>query len=760
MRGDHANSPDQADEAEGALTLDRAISAVHKRLKLVVALPITAVILASAVLFAIPNRYDASAVVQIDPRQRSITNLDSVVSDLKGDQPTIESEVEIIRSRPVILKVIETLDLRHDPEFAAPALSSRLMRFLGLSTSSLPTDPIDEPAPQPVDQRDDLIHLDVPGSSKPGRDEVAATVFDRLKISRVRNTLLIDIKFSSSDAIKAAHIANTVAEVYLTEQLQSKTGAAASATRLLEQKLNEMRTKVSDAERKVEQWKALNGVFDTEGQVLSEKQLARLMEQTVNARNTTSEAKAKFDQAQKLARQGDHGDALVEVLESHTVRLLKEQLANATRRAAELASKYGPRHPEIIKSRAEVADAERQVRGEIDRLVSNLKNEAEVAEARERQLSQSLSQLKEQQIISKDSGVDLNDLQREAATSKQLFEALLARYKQTAETQGFQLPDARMVEQAVVPLFPAAPKRKQLAFMAAVAGLILAIGLALLLEVMAPGIARSEDIARTLDLDHLSSVPAMAATETAAAPGKAVRLIVAEPSSIYADAIRNVRRELDQRRNYAGPRIILVTSSMPGEGADIIASNLAHHISMTSGSSLLVDGDLRLQPLTRQLAADRQRGLLDQLASGEPFEAAILRDGLTGLHFLPATGPAPSQISIPEALSSRLMASGLRSLTARFDTIIISAPPLLPVIDARILADLADQIVFVMTWQRTPKQIAKKALNLLGANQHKIAGVILNDVAEDQLEDYGALATLLGRSPRTAAAQYRRREAA
>ncbi len=723
------------DEGGGALSLDRAISAVRKRAKLVVALPIVASTLVAALVWMMPNRYDASAIIQIDPRHKSITNIDTVVSDLKGDQPTIESEVEIVRSRPIILQVIETLGLRDDPEFSSPPLSARLLSTLGVSAAPAAITRPARPLAKPHDQIADIISLDEPGSSRPERDEVAVAFTNKLKVMRVRNTLLIDIRYSASDAVKAARIANTIAETYLKDQLDSKTRAAATAAGLLETKIDEMRIKVADAERKVEQWKAANGYFDTEGQVLSEKQLARLMEQTVVARNATSEAQAKYLQAQKLAKAGDGGTAIVEVLQSHTVRLFKEQLATVTRKSAELKTKYGPRHPEILKIEAERAEAESQVQGEIARLIINLKNEAEVAEARERQLTQSLTQLKDQQIVSKDAGVGLKDLEREATTSKQLFEALLTRYKQTAETQGFQLPDVRIIEKADAPLYPASPKRRQLVLMAAAGGLVLAIALALLLELMAPGISRLEDVERVLDVPHLSSVPAIPADDARHAPNKAVRLIVAEPSSVYADAIRSARRELDVRRPSPGPRIILVTSSMPGEGAELIASNLAHHYAMTGSRPLLIDGDARLQPLTRQLAAQRQRGLFDQILASQPVENAILRDGLTGLHFLPAVGQAPPLGSIPEALSSQAMADAMLGLKSRFDTIILSVPPLLPVLDGRIFADHADQVVFVMTWQKTPKLLAKKALKTLGYNEKKVAGVVLNGVSEEAFDE-------------------------
>jgi len=730
----------------GALSIDRAIYAVRKRARLIVALPLTAAALVAAIVWAMPNRYDASAVIQIDPRHKSITQIDPVVADLKGDQSSIESEVEVIKARPILLQVIETLKLRDDPEFNSPSLFTRLRSAFGPTTA--PREAGDNRTlPPPRDQIAEITELREPGATRPERDEVAATFLDRLKVTRVRNTLLMDVRFSASDAAKAARIANTIAEVYLKDQLDSKTRAAMTASGMLEKKIEEMRLQLAEAERKVEQWKSSNGVYDSEGQILSEKQLARLMEQTVMARNATSEAKARYAQAHKLAERGDNGTAIDEVLKSDIVRLLKEQLATVTRKVAELGSKYGPRHPEMQKARAEAAQAASALDAEIARHIANLKNEAEVAESREGELARSLAQLKQTEADTKGNSVELKNLEREAATSKQLFEALLARYKQTAETQGFQLPDARIVEFADAPLFPAAPKRKQLVLIATVGGLVIAIALALLLEVMAPGISRPEDVERALDIAHLGSTPhAPAHGNGAMNPSKAVRLVLAEPSGGYADAVRGARRELDSRRAHNRPRIILVTSSLPGEGAEIFASNLAHHYAITGGKPLLIDGDFRLQLITRQLAGERPIGLLNQIVARQPAEGAILRDGLTGLHFLPAAGPMPVQISVPEALSSDALANSFDSLRQRFDTIIVSSPPLLPVLDARILADHADQIVFAVAWQRTPKQLARRALKLLGINERKVSGAVLTNVDEDMIEPEIGIAALLGRA--------------
>ncbi len=740
---------EDSEQGGSALSVDRAISAVRKRLKLVVAMSVVAASLVAVVVMSMPNRYDASAIIQIDPRQKSVSNIEGVIADLKGDTTTIESEVEIIRSRPIILQVINTLNLRHDPEFVSPPFVPRLLQVLHLdwlvpATAELPSlerDPIG-----------DMLKVEAPGASRPEQDEIADAFFKKMKVMRVRNTLLIDIRYSANEASKAARIANTIAEVYLNDQLQSKTRLATTATSLLEAKLDDMRQKVSAAERKVEQWKAEHNIFETEGHSLSEKQLSRLMEQTVTARNATSEARAKYEQAQKLARTGDSGSAIVEVLQSAMVRSLKEQVASATRKSAELQTKYGAKHPEMLKVNAERNEAETQLTAEIARQVSNLKNEAEVAEGRERQLAQSLNDLKEQQVVSKDASVELKELEREASSSKQLFESLLVRYKQTAETQGFQLPDVRIIEKADAPQFPASPKRKQLILIAGLGGLVLGLALAVLLEMMAPGVSRQDEIERVFSVAHLSSVPAPFSRDGALSPSKAVRLVVAEPAGLYADAIRGARRELDMHRPQPSmPRIILVTSSIAGEGAELIASNLAHNYAMTGSRPLLIDGDMRLQLLTRQLAAQRRIGLLDTVLNRQPLENAILRDGLTGLNFLPAAGPQLPQSSIPETLNSKILADALASLKTKFDTVIISVPPLLPVIDGRILADYADQIVFVVAWQKTPKQLAKTAIKTLGLNERKIAGVILNDVALEALsETRGWPKSYLGRSRNSA----------
>ncbi len=742
------------DEEQGGATsfsLARVISAVRRHVRTIIAIIVTTGLVTGSLLLMLPNSYDSSAVVQIDPRKKTISDLEGVISELNADAATIESEAEIIRSRAILLKVIDLLKLRDDPEFAeGKSLFSLATELLGLRSPPNPKSAAANPYDDPnvgrtnTDALESIQGPQTPGSSRPQRDAIAAAIYDRLTVRRVRTTLLIEIRFSSVDPVKAARIANTIAEVYLAEQLSAKQRAAGFATQALETKLGDMRAKLAKAERAVETYKSQSGIFASEGQVLSEKQLARLMEQTIIARNNTAEARAKFEQAKSLREQGLDESTIADVLDSHTVRLMKEKLADASRKRAELGSKYGSLHPALREAEAELADARLKLEAEVRSVLAQLENAYQQSAAREKQLLSDLEERKAQEAEAKDKTVGLKELEREADTTKQLFEALLTRYKQTAETADLQLPDARLVEQADTPLRPSSPKRKQIFAVSIATSLMLALALALFREFGTTGIGMPEDAEALLDLAHLSSLPLLADTGTQEpVEMRNVRLMIAEPIGMYAESIRDVRRELDVRNQQSAAdlvrngiqrgRIILVAASLPGEGSSVLASNLAHHYALTGKRTLLIDADMRHANLSRELLPVRPRGLLDALRGDTGIENAIYRDALTELCFLPATANGPGSLNNPELLSTPALAHTLDGLREQFDVIVLDAPPLLPVMDARILADHADQILFVMAWRNTPKTLAKRALKSLRLNADKIAGVVINKVDPDVL---------------------------
>jgi len=313
---------------------------------------------------------------------------------------------------------------------------------------------------------------------------------------------------------------------------------------------------------------------------------------------------------------------------------------------------------------------------------------------------------------------------QQQTASEKVFESLLNQY-------GFAhtLSGARIVEVAHTPHRPAGPKRAAIVATVGVTTLILMLGLAVLLE--RDTRLRTRRVELTLSCPHMTSLPSVASDDAAAMPARRARLIIAEPACGYADAIRTACQELLDRSREQETRVILVASALANEGAEPFASNIAHHLAVAGQKALLVDCDFQGKCLTRQLAPQCSSGLLDQIAAHAPVENVILRDSLTGIHFLPASGPAPIPLTGKAALRSVAFTAAFQHLKTRFSTIVVSGPPLLDATDAQALGDLADQIVFLTAWHRTPRALAKKAVSSLEANQRKVVGAVLADIPDD-----------------------------
>lgn len=331
----------------------------------------------------------------------------------------------------------------------------------------------------------------------------------------------------------------------------------------------------------------------------------------------------------------------------------------------------------------------------------------------------------------------------EPTASEKVFASLLNEYGLTSTLTG-----SRIVENAQTPKGPAGPKRVRIVGGAALATLALVLGLAMLLE--RDTRLRTRKVEQMLACRHMTSLPTVAVDDHVPTSARRARLIIAEPGCRYADAVRAACDALAARPSGDGGRVILTASALPGEGAELFASNIAHHLAVAGQKTLLIDCDFQNKVLTRELAPQSPAGLLDQLAAQAPVENVILRDSLTGVHFLAASGATPPSSSTPVALRSVAFAAAFQHLKARFQTIVVSAPPLLESDDGQALADLADQIVFLTAWHRTPRSLAKKAVALLESNQRKIAGAVLADIGDDRDAGFMSFAAMFDEIRRAA----------
>jgi len=692
-------------------------------------------------------QYSAVATVFIDPRDHNIANMKQVTSDLIANTPSIESETEIIHSTEVAGRVIDELRLGEDPELLKPdsAFSKLKAMFRPL---------IGKPE-MPAEARSITDLIEATAQKPASSDSVLEAFLGHVAAERVRETFLIQISYKSNDPEKAARIANAVAEAYVHDQVETKMRTAEQVTVWLERQIGELRNKVFAAERAVSEFKGQHQLYDSQGHPLDELEVTRQMEQLTLARNASAETHSKFLHAKQLLDANADIGTIGDVLKATAVVALKEQYADSLRQEAAAASKYGPLHPAMLKAKSQVESARAQLRGEVERIVTNLKSESEVAAGAQAQLEANLAKLKNNLNTNSGEAVRLRELEREATAAKEVYEAFLKRAQETTQQQDLQAPDAHIVNHATVPGAPISPKKVVIVAGGFGGGLGLGLVLAVLIELLFPSFVRSSAIEAKFKLQHLATVERFEGEPGVnGAPLSQLRRIVLDPHSVFSEQVRAIRVAIERQRKVRKPQIVLISSAVPGEGKSVLASNLALHCALSGVRTLLVDCDLSGRGLTAKLAPKASLTLYDCIMTRLPLRGAIVREAATGLHFLPALSEAGRTITPADLFASPTFTKALAALRSEFEIIVLDARAIVPSVEGRILAESADQIVFVHKWRETSQGLAQQALRALGHSLSKVTGVVVNQVDRDQLGNEAPLDPQQPRAPRT----QRRRE--
>jgi polysaccharide biosynthesis transport protein len=684
----------------------------------------------------ITPQYMATATVLIDPRDRNVANMKQVTSDLVVNSPTIESETEIIHSTAVAGRVIDDMGLSEDPELLkSPGLG------IGTAIRKLIKRLSGGDKPVHAGSMAELIEAtDTDDVALPADNPVESFV-GRVSAERVRDSFVIQIGYKSRDPGKAARVTNAIAETYVKMQVEGKMAAARQATVWLDGQLGDLRTGVFAAEKAVAAYRSEQNLFNSEGQPLDEREVGRQLEQLTLSRNTTAETRAKYQQARQILDSNADISTIGEVLKSNSITALKAQYSEALRQQSAAAARYGSLHPALIKAQAQLDSTRSELRQEVERVVTNLKSEAEQAAAAQAELEANLARTKEELSGKNNKNVRLHELEREATASREVYENFLKRVQETKQQQELQSPDARVVNRATVPAAPVSPKKMLIIGAGFGGGVALGLVLAIVTEFLFPSFVRTNDIEKSFKLRHITTIARFA--KESGAPGPSLtelRTILVAPHSALAQAIRTVRVAIGRQRQGRQQQIVLVTSAVAEEGKSVVASNLALHFSLSGVRTLLIDCDLSGRGLSPLMLPAGGMSMYDSLMSRLPLRYAIVREAATGLHFLPGITKTKGSITPTELLASPLMAAALKKLAQEFEIIVLDGPGLLASVDSRILAELSDQIVFVHKWGATPQAAARQALRALGRSHSKVTGVVLNQVESDQLSSEEPLA--------------------
>ena len=545
---------------------------------------------------------------------------------------------------------------------------------------------------------------------------------------------VLTIAFVSEKPERAAKVANTLAELYLVEQLEAKYEATRLATEWLTDRTAEMREKVKASEDAVEAYRRQAGLIEGKGVTLASQQVAELNTQLILARSARAEAEARLRQVQAMMADSGSPKSVAEVLAAPTIVKLKEQEAEVTRRAAELASQYGPKHPRIVNVGAELADIKARLELEVQKIVQSLRNEAAVARAREVSLSAGLDALKGNVGRANSAEVRLRALEREANANRTLFENFLTRLKETTAQQDLQRPDARLISRADPPDRAAYPRKKLILACSAFLALTAGLGFAFALDRMSAGVRSAEQIEGLCGVPGLGLVPLL--PRLRGARGRPERYVLSRPASALAESLRSLHTGLLFSDVVRPPKTVLITSSVPREGKSTIALAWSRLAARSGKRVLLIDADLRHPRVRAALGLKAAPGLAGVLQGSVAWQEAIQTDPATGLDVIVAGEMGASPADLFGSPMTRVL---LAELEERYDLVLLDSPPVIPVSDARILASLVDRTVFVIRWASTPQEVCKLGIKHVQDSGGSIAGAVLSmvDVREHARYGYG-----------------------
>jgi succinoglycan biosynthesis transport protein ExoP len=561
-------------------------------------------------------RYSAAAKILIESGESEITRAGAGTEEVRAllDSEGIASQVELIGSRDLANTVVDSLGLASLREFNKP-------RLLPTFDQMLVNIGLGRPAPQPTPE-----------------DRVLQRFADKLDVFSIDKTRVITVGFSSTDPQLAAKVANAVAEEYLALEREARRSTNADATRWLESQIADLRTKVTEAEAKVEAFRTERGLFSggQNNTSLAQQKLNDLNAELARLVAARSSAEAKAETVRKSLASGATPD-VPDVRDSQLIQRLREQQVALRAQIAQLSATLLPAHPRLKELNAQLADLDTQVRREVTRILQSLEGEAATARAREVDIGQDIARAKAATGQTNDAEVQLRALEREATAQRDLLETYLRRYREASSRQeGNYLPaDARIISRASVPLEPTFPKKLPLTIASTVALLLLAIAVILIRELTSGRALRRVVLTPPLAPDP---VPPLRSEPPEATPAEAP-LPLAAPSQargLTAEAQDSLNAIVDRVVDAKARRVLIAMAELDQTaGRPLAAVSLARALSRRGNRVLLVDlqrdgADSRAMAVEEQLP-----GFTDLFAGTASFDQVIFRDRRSRAHMIP-----------------------------------------------------------------------------------------------------------------------------
>jgi len=716
---------------------------VLKRKWLILSLVLVVTSLVTIQAFRAPSIYAGETTIRIEEKPPNVLQTKEIVITGQGDPNFWGTQLKLLENPALARQVALTLDLQHNPAFFGGQTQGGV--FSSLRRIFAKPKKVNE-SPAVATGLTVVGESEVTGGSltpeqlaelEPYEDAIIAGEM----VEPVLHTNLVKIRFMHSDPELAQKIANTLAEVFVNNNLERLTEHSSKAEDILARKIAALQTKNKhdeEARFNYAKSKGLSLVNGTAGD-LEAVRLATLSSQLLQAENDRKMLQAQLE----AARKERDVFSVPEVNSSARVDKLRDRISALKETREALLTTYTPEWPAVKKIDAQLKGLEAELDKAPAEIVTSLQRKYEAAASRENLLRRSYEQQKGTTTQQTRDQIDLLAMTQELETNKQYLNTLLQREREFQIANGDRGNEVSIATFSRLPRSPIGPQRFRNIFIAFLLSLVAGIGLAFLLDFLDDTVKTVDDVDRYLHLPALALIPSsrdrgrligVPGASPGSPPADTTALaMISDARSPIAESYRHLRTSLLLSSAGQPPKTILVTSSQPSEGKTTTAINTGFMLAQTGANVLIIDCDLRRPRLHAHFGAPNTKGLTNWL-SGETDLDSLMQTypQQSNLKFL-TSGPVPPNPA--ELLGSDEMRKLLTILTERFAHVVIDSPPAISFTDASILSTMVDGVVLVVHGGRSSRAVVRRAKQqLLDVGAH-LFGVVLNNV-KVETQDY------------------------
>ncbi len=715
---------------ESDYTWEQALRILRKNrgFAIMIAGTLTALFVAAALMTK--DSYRPVARLVIDAPSSGIKTLHEIESTTAADnQDYLETQVQILKSDALAVRVIR--DLKLDRNASVNAIS----RADGSQNSQKNNASTNADIANGHSSLNEQLQL---ATLAPAEDAALQSFRKNLSVNVVRNTRLVEVGYAAQDPITAQRVTNAVVTSFIDNGLKHRYSTTMEISEWLSSQLNDLRNKLEASNLAVADYQKKYGLVELDDRDVP---MAQLMSE-VN--HQLSDAQANRIEAEAFVRMIGVGetDSIPIVKDDQLYQNLAMRLSEARGQLAQAKTVYGDANINVKKLEEQASELGGQIEAERARIADRLRTSFAAAKERENLMLRNRERLRAQMGDVSSQLVGYHLLKNEAMANAELYNTLQGRLQEAGIYAGLKSDNIRVVDLATNLHKATSPNRAVLISSGALFACLIGILACFVRESFDNTVRTPDDINSWIGLRSLALLPASAdgkrvesegggfgkelqAKSTSTAYDRENAFVLMGPLSAGAEAMRDLRTALLSSGSEDIPGVVLISSSMEGEGKTTVALNFALCLTQL-GPTCLVDADLRSPALTKAFGIYAKPGLSEAL-SGEAQLASMLypTEMCKDLYILPSGQP---QESPADVLASPRIHGLCEDLRKRFKYVVIDSPPVIRFSDARFLSRFADEVVLVGRYGITTRRAVQRSAELLSEAHAQVAGFVLNGI--------------------------------